>query len=108
MFLRDSTASLARSGQRNVTSTEFRKPLNIETPWLFVVKHPVTVTIGTWSVCLMAETYSPVPVTLSESKCPIRPTKAVAGETPVNQEAAESATILVLKSLGNSWLVQDG
>lgn len=71
-LLPDSTAALARSGQTYATSIGFRTPSNADTPSLFVVKHPVTVTIGDWSVCLMAETYSPVPVTLSEEYCQTR------------------------------------
>lgn len=79
-FLPGSTGvPLAGSGQTYVTSIGFRTPSNADTPSLFVVKHPVTVTIGAWSVCLMAETYSPVPVTLSETYCRVGDRTGVGG-----------------------------
>ncbi|WP_037447157.1 hypothetical protein [Sinorhizobium fredii] len=40
-----------------------------DTPALFVAEHPVTVTVGEWSACLIAQTYSPVPVTLTDAHC---------------------------------------
>jgi hypothetical protein len=71
-LLAASTGPLASSGPVYATSVGFRTPSSAGTPSLFVVEHPVTITVGAWSACLMAKTYSPVPVTLSEAHCRAR------------------------------------
>jgi hypothetical protein len=70
-LLPHSSAPLKISGSVYTRSFKFQTPKNRETPALFMVKHPVTVAIGKWSACLNAETYSPVPVALTEAHCQI-------------------------------------
>jgi hypothetical protein len=68
-LLGDSAGPLSGSGTTYATSIGFRTASTTTTPSLFIVEHPVTITIGAWSACLIAETYSPVPVTLSDTHC---------------------------------------
>jgi hypothetical protein len=60
---------LPQSGPAFTPSITFRTLAGTGAPSLFIVEHPVTVTIGTWSVCVMAPAYSPVSVTLTDTHC---------------------------------------
>jgi hypothetical protein len=69
-YLEKSDWPLKLTDSTYVRTIRVRTPeMGGDVPALFVGEHPVTITIGDWSACLIAQIYSPVPLTFSDARC---------------------------------------
>lgn len=69
LLLPDASAPLPMRDHSYRYSMKFGIAKDSKEPALFLVQNPITIAVGNSSVCLLAETYSPVPVSLSEEHC---------------------------------------